>query len=207
MNIPTRDELTGVHSRIICIDGNEIQRVEASLAQLSWCTKWIATQDDYITVHEITMDTVANAYAAGYTKVDIQNVTNIPNLDEYFPNLETLVLINHPCTNVNFDTGQYSLNGPQARTAHMYTLMYHVCKNNEDRLAHIFHRPSMGNNNILVKPADISISMKAPNEEKREFIERPADIIKTATRIHIKNHNTLIFHVEKQRVITSASLM
>ena len=32
--IPTRDELTGRHPRIICIDGDEIQQVEAKRRHL-----------------------------------------------------------------------------------------------------------------------------------------------------------------------------
>ena len=64
MNPPTRDDLTGSWPRIIRYRIGNRKPILRSLAQITWCTKWVATEDNYTTVHEITDDTIQNAYAA-----------------------------------------------------------------------------------------------------------------------------------------------
>lgn len=193
MNPPTRDELTGSWPRIIRYRRGYREPILRSLAQITWCTKWIATKDDYTTVHEITDDTIQNAYAAGYTNQDILETTGV-KVDSY----ETLTLKNNPTQGL-FDRGHYYLEGEMTRVAHMYAMMYHMCEKTEHRLAHMFDMTRAAQNVLPIQPSTITVSKKNAQSQIRTRIEDPLPLYEKAKRVKKISHNVLQFHIEKTK--------
>lgn len=166
-SIPNRDKMTGDWKRKIIYDEHEIVKEECSLSDITWCTKWVATERDYTTVHEITTETIQNAYAAGYTQVDIKNKTGFT-----VPDRERLRLINSPRVDSQLqyhDIGNYSFRGEKAKIAHLYATMYAVTHSID--VDQMFEPNTLQDKSFHVKPSTITQSRKNTSKEIRTNVD------------------------------------
>lgn len=166
-SIPNRDEMTDKWRRKIIYDGNE-QPKSCSLSDITWCTKWVATERNYTTVHEISTETIQNAYAAGYTQADIKDKTGFT-----VPDRERLRLTNSPRVDSQLqyhDIGNYSFHGAKAKIAHLYATMYAVTHANVD-VGQMFEPNTLRDDSFHVKRSTITQSRKNTSKEIRKDVD------------------------------------
>lgn len=190
--IPNRDQMTGRWRRKIIYNNEPEIEKECPLSDITWCTKWVATESpNYRTVHEITPETIQNAYAAGYTRDDIEKSTGFK-----VPDLHRLEIRNSPHAPMKYlDIGNYSFHGEKAKIAHLYATMHTVCTD-ESQLDHMFELGTLRDDSFHVKRSTIKQSRKNMNARSEQTVVDVNDvhqILVQAKRVKLKRNNTLEF--------------
>ena len=179
MDTPTRAQLNGVRDRILKYDGNEFP-VRCKLSEITWFTNWVETRDNYITVHEITSDTIQNAFAAGYTLNDIGGNSIIPRKLVSIVNVE----------------GNYYLQGDNdIEKMFIYCLLYdsYRPKKAPRRVKDMFESQYIRNNALSLKMSKELMHKK--NEQAEIITVVDNAILLKAKNIHVKLPRTFEFKV------------
>ena len=181
--IPNRDQMTGSWKRTIEYNDTVNDKIVCPLSDITWCTKWVATKDDYTTVHEITTESIQNAYAAGYTREDIKDKTGFS-----VPDRERLRLTNSPHNDSRLqyhDIGNYSFHGAKAKIAHLYAMMYAVTHDADFNLDNMFELNTLQDDSFHVKRSTIDQSRKNESTEIRELVpvDKVRQILASARKI------------------------
>lgn len=187
--IPSREDINGLWPRLIIMGESKKIYVE-EMSAISWCTEWCDTIRSYnnyyyVTVHRVTLETMGNAYAAGFMNIPfmLENI-QLHRLSLSVSRPDNLLT---PCT--------YVLHGDCAEAARQYVIMYAACKGEDVR--DIFPISPIPNE-LHLPGAEIKVYKKDEQDTEQEC-DMPQ--IQNAEDIRIYNDTTIEFYINNKKYV------